>query len=119
MSRVKRRYLALQVVGEQSVSKNELMDTLWTALLRLYGEYGASQAGLKLIEFTSKRGNAIIRCWKDAVEMVRASIASITEIEAKPATIHVLRVSGTLKALRKKTRITKIKTHAGEFETHQ
>jgi ribonuclease P/MRP protein subunit POP5 len=119
MRRVKRRYLALQVVGEQPVSKRELMDTLWTALLQLYGEYGASQAGLKLIEFTSRNGYAIIRCWKDAVEMVRASIASITEIEAKPATIHVLRVSGTLKALRKKTRIAKLETHAGECETRQ
>jgi len=119
MRRMKRRYLALHIVGEQSINKSELMDTLWTALLQLYGEYGASQAGLKLIEFTSRNGYAIVRCWKDAVEVVRASIASITEIEAKPATIHVLRVSGTLKALRKKTRIARLETHAGECETRQ
>ncbi len=119
MRRVKRRYLALQVVVEQSVGKREITDALWMALLQLYGEYGASQAGLRLIEFASKQGYAIIRCWKEAVEMVRASVASITEIETKPATIHVLRVSGTLKALRKKTRIAKLDTRAGEFETHQ
>lgn len=112
MRRVKRRYLALQVVGEQSLSKRELMDALWIALLQLYGEYGASQAGLRLIEFASKNGYAIIRCWKDAVTMVRASIASITEIAAEPATIHVLRVSGTLKALRKKTQIVNSQTSA-------
>jgi RNase P/RNase MRP subunit POP5 len=33
--------------------------------------------------------------------MVKAAIASITRIGDNPATIHVLRVSGTLKALRK------------------
>ncbi len=112
MRRLKRRYLALHVVGEQPVGKRELTDALWMALLQLYGEYGASQAGLKLIEFASKEGHAIVRCWKEAVEMLRASIASITEIAAEPATIHVLRVSGTLKALRKKTQITKPQSSA-------
>jgi RNase P/RNase MRP subunit POP5 len=112
MKRVKRRYLALQVAAEQSLGKRELMDALWMALLQLYGEYGASQAGLKLIEFASKNGYAIIRCWKEAVAMVRASIASIREIGAEPATIHVLRVSGTLKALRRKTQIARPQTGA-------
>jgi len=34
--------------------------------------------------------------------MVKASIASITEINGKPVAIHIVGVSGTLKALRKK-----------------
>ena len=104
--RMKRRYLALQVVSEQSINERDLMDAIWKALLKLFGEYGASQARLTLIEYNSQKKYAIVRCLNEALEMVRASIASITEINDKPTVIHVLRISGTLKALRKKAQLT-------------
>lgn len=104
--RMKRRYLALQVEGKQFINERDLMDAIWKALLQLFGEYGASQARLALIEYSSQNKYAIVRCLNKALEMVRASIASITKINAKPTVIHVLRVSGTLKALRKKAKPT-------------
>ena len=100
--RVKRRYLSLKVVSEQPVNERDVMDAVWNAVLQLYGEYGASQTNLNLIEFNPQKNYAILRCSHKALEMVRASIASITEINEKPTVIHVLGVSGTLRALRKK-----------------
>ena len=78
------------------------MDAVWKAVLQLFGEYGASKAGLSLIERNLQKNYAILRCFHTAVEMVRASVASITEMNEKPAAIHVLGVSGTWKALNKK-----------------
>lgn len=103
--RVKRRYLLLHVVGDQPISEGALMDTLWKALFQLFGEYGASQARLVLIDYNSQEGYAIVRCLNKALEMVRASITSVTEMDDKPAAIHVSRISGTLKALRRKARL--------------
>lgn len=100
--RMRKRYLAFKVVSEQLVSKGDVADAVWNAVLRLFGEYGASQANLALIEYDQEKSWGIIRCSHRAVEMVRASIASVTEINEKPVAIHVLRVSGTLKALRRK-----------------
>ena len=100
--RGRRRYLALKFVSEQPVNGRDAMDAVWKAVLQLFGEYGASQASLSLIEFNSQKNYAIVRCSHTAVEMVRASVASITEINEKPAAIHVLGFSGTLRALRKK-----------------
>ncbi|MCK5562536.1 hypothetical protein KAI30_00055 [Candidatus Bathyarchaeota archaeon] len=100
--RMRKRYLAFKVVSEQPVSKGDVADAVWNAVLRLFGEYGASQANLALIEYDQEKSWGIIRCSHRAVEMVRASIASVTEINEKPVAIHVLRVSGTLKALRRK-----------------
>jgi len=37
--------------------------------------------------------------------MIRAALASITEIRNKPAAVHVLKVSGTIKALHKKKKL--------------
>ena len=100
--RVRRRYLALRVVSEQPVSLRDVKSVFWNALLQLFGEYGASQVGFSLIDYNKQKGQAIVRCSHKALEMVRASIASITEIGEKPTAIHVMRVSGTLRTLRKK-----------------
>jgi len=87
-------------MGEQSVSREDLMNTIWDAVIQLFGEYGASQTDLTLVRYNPERNYAVIRCSHKALELVKASIASITEIKGKPATIHIQRVSGTLKALR-------------------
>ncbi len=100
--RVKRRYLAVKAEGKESFQGREVFDAVWNALLQLFGEYGASQAELALIHDHKKSDYFILRCSRRALPMVRASIASITQIDEKPAVVHVIRVSGTLKALRKK-----------------
>jgi len=100
--RMRRRYLALEVIGEQPISEKDIANAIWNAILQLFGEYGASKANLTLIEYSSQKKCAIVRCSHKALEMVRASITSITEINEKPAAVHVLGVSGTLRALRKR-----------------
>jgi RNase P/RNase MRP subunit POP5 len=78
------------------------MNTLWNAITKLYGEHGASQTGLTLIEYNPDEKIAVIRANNIALNMTRAPIATITKIEQKPAAIHVLAISGTIKALNKK-----------------
>ncbi|MBX5321488.1 MAG: Rpp14/Pop5 family protein [Candidatus Bathyarchaeota archaeon] len=100
--KVKRRYLALKIDSTEKFDSREFMDAVWSAFLRLYGEYGASRVGLALIDYDAEKKFAIIRVTHTETTKVRAAVASITEIMAKPAAVHVLKVSGTLRALRKK-----------------
>jgi RNase P/RNase MRP subunit POP5 len=102
---VRRRYLALQVDSAESFSSNDLMSAVWNAVTKLHGECGASQASLSLISYELQAKFAVVRVGHKAVEMVRASLASITSIAGKPAAVHVIRASGTIKALRKKTKL--------------
>jgi RNase P/RNase MRP subunit POP5 len=81
------------------------MNAVWNAVTKLHGECGASQTALSLISYERQAKFAVIRVGHNAVEMVRASLASITKITGKPAAVHVIRVSGTIKALRKKTKL--------------
>ena len=99
---MRKRYLALKVVSEQPTNERAVMDAVWNAVLKLFGEYGASHTNLLLIKYDAQRNYAVVRCSHTALETVRASIASITEIDGNPAAIHVIGVSGTLRALRKK-----------------
>jgi RNase P/RNase MRP subunit POP5 len=80
----------------------EFIDAVWNSVFKLYGEYGASKTGLALISYDKEKGIVIIRTFHTAVEMVRAALASITKVGDKPAAVHVMRVSGTLRALRQK-----------------
>ncbi|MGD8506893.1 MAG: Rpp14/Pop5 family protein, partial [Candidatus Bathyarchaeota archaeon] len=93
---MKRRYLAVKVESEEPFQGKEVLDAVWKTSTQLFGEYGASQAELTLIRDHTKKDYFVLRCSRKALPMVRASIAAITEIGEKPASVHVLRVSGTL-----------------------
>ena len=99
MKRVKQRYLALQLECEALPTEREFIDAVWAAVTRLYGEVGASQTGLSLIDIDVERKVAVIRVSLAALNMVRASLAVITCIAGKEASVQVISVSGTLKAL--------------------
>jgi len=104
IGRMKKRYLALKVESTEPLEEDDIKDAVWSALIQLFGEYGASQARLFLVEYDKQKKLAVLGCSLKALPMVRASIASITEIKNKPATLHVMRISGTLKALNRKNR---------------
>ncbi len=100
MKRVKRRYLAVQVDIEGKLSQLEFLDAVWKAIMQLFGEYGASQTGLTLIDFNEDNKTGIIRVSLTTLQQVRAALASITHISGKDAAIHVKGISGTIKSLR-------------------
>jgi len=99
--RVKQRYLALKIESVESFGDEDIKDAVWNAVTQLFGEYGASKAGLFLVQYDRQRKEAVLRCSHKALEMVHASIVSVTNIRDKPVAMHVLRISGTLRALKK------------------
>jgi RNase P/RNase MRP subunit POP5 len=99
LKRVKRRYLAVKVERDVLPTEREFVDAVWAAVTRLYGEVGASQTGLALINFDVERRVGVIRVSLASLNMVRASLAAITVISGKEAAMQVLSVSGTLKGL--------------------
>ena len=102
MKRIKRRYLALQVDSDGAPTPKEFMDAVWSAVTKLYGEYGASLTSLTLIDYNAEKKTAVIRTALATVGMVRTSLASITSVANREAAVHVVAVSGTIKALREK-----------------
>jgi len=104
LKRIRRRYLALEIDSDGLFDSREFMDAVWSAVLKLYGEYGASHAGLTLIDYDMEKRFAVIRTVHTAVDMVRTALASMTKIGNKPVAIHILRVSGTIRSLYTKTK---------------
>jgi RNase P/RNase MRP subunit POP5 len=99
---LKRRYLAVSIDSEETLGSHDFMDAVWGAVSKLFGEYGASQAGLSLIDYDAANKLAIVRTGHTTLEMVRTALASISQVGKKPVAMHVLAVSGTIKALQKR-----------------
>jgi len=76
------------------------MDAVWGAVTKVFGEYGASLASLALINYNCEHKSAVLRANLVAVDNVRTALATITLLSGKAAVVHVLAVSGTIKALR-------------------
>jgi RNase P/RNase MRP subunit POP5 len=89
--------------GDAVSNRREFMDAVWGAVTRLFGEYGASMTGLALIDYDVEGRTAVLRTSLETLSLVRASLASIASLAGSEAAVHVLAVSGTIKALHKKT----------------
>jgi len=102
LKKTRRRYLALQLDSGEMFTSTELLEAIWAAVLRLYGEYGASQTDLVLINYNAEKKLATIHVSHTAVDMIRTALASVTRINNKPVALRVIRVSGTIKTLHRK-----------------
>ena len=95
------RYLGFRILSPTLLGKREVEEGVRKSIVELFGVYGLSRIELKIIEYYEERSMGIIRCNRPHLQMLRASLASITSIGGESVAFFVLRVSGTLKALRK------------------
>ena len=94
----RRRYLGFTVEGLNSLDNKVIGDTLFDV-----NEINRNTLD-GLIEFNPENNFGIVRCSNTYIREVQASIALINNIMGKIACIHVDRVSGTIRALRDKTK---------------
>ena len=99
---VRRRYLAFKVNSGSQVSEACLWEAAERQIRLLYGVVGSYQADLKLIEYSPETMRGIFRCSHLHIIQTRAALAHIADIRGAQASIHVERVSGTIKTLRRK-----------------
>jgi RNase P/RNase MRP subunit POP5 len=99
LKRVKRRYLLLQLDAECVPEQRVFLDAVWRAVGQLYGENGASQTSMALINYDVDGKRAILRTSLVTLEMVRTALASMVRLDGREAAVHVLAISGTIKAL--------------------
>jgi ribonuclease P/MRP protein subunit POP5 len=99
--RGRRRYLLFEVLCEREIDKRELLKEIWDSLYSLYGDVGASESKVWLIEYhnTNSGGVGILRCVHDKVEEVRASLACIHSVNNARIGIRVIKISGTIKGV--------------------
>jgi RNase P/RNase MRP subunit POP5 len=96
-----RRYFLLKVFSEQPMSAEQLETTITNSVRKYFGEMGLARIKPKFIRFNSARSEAVVGCAKDGAEDFQAAIALISGKPTNRITPITLRVSGTIKGLRK------------------
>ncbi|MFA0822135.1 MAG: Rpp14/Pop5 family protein [Methanomethylovorans sp.] len=98
--RERKRYLAIEIIAEYDVSREELLREIFAAIGSLLGDIGSSECGLRLLDYDKQKG--ILRCSHMMSEKSRAALATITSIGGQRAIVHVLGISGTVRGATQK-----------------
>lgn len=98
--RMKKRYLAFELICEESANRNDLIKEVMSSASALLGDVVASECDIKVLGFEDCKG--IIQCAHTRVKETRASLAALTKINGKRATLHILGTSGTIKRVNEK-----------------
>lgn len=92
--RERKRYLAIEIIAECDLSREEFLREIFAATGSLLGDMGSSECGIRLLDFEKKRG--VLRCSHMMTEKTRAALATITSIGGQRAIVHVRGISGTV-----------------------
>ncbi len=99
--RDRRRYLVFEWISEWGIDKWTLLSEIRDSIFSLYGDVGASESNIRLIEYANAEdtdgGMGILRCAHDKVEEVRAALACIHSANEARLSIRVIGISGTIK----------------------
>ena len=98
---VRRRYLWVHIETSEELDSNMVNKVIDAKIQYLYGVKGAVDMNYRLIEYFPEGNNAIVRCNHFMLTELRAALAHITDIAGEPARFDVLRVSGTIKSLKR------------------
>lgn len=102
MKRLRRRYIALKIHARDPCSFEALSNELEASFIQLFGLWGFSQAGMRLLNLDETSGEAVLLCWHKWLPMVRACATTLTQVGDSPAILQVKGVSGTIRRLRRK-----------------
>ena len=96
-----RRYLLVKVVCENKLTDQQFYEVLHSTLRKYFGELGLTRIDPKVMRFDSDSATGIVSCERGGTADLASAIALVTKISELPLTLTILRVSGTLKGVRK------------------
>jgi ribonuclease P/MRP protein subunit POP5 len=100
--RQRKRYIRFRILSESKFPKERVENAIYRSLLDLFGEYGLSLANPRLVEFDEREQRGVLKCAREEVQKIIASLALVSEIDEVRAAVHTEGISGTLKKLKSK-----------------
>jgi ribonuclease P/MRP protein subunit POP5 len=98
--REKKRYLAFEVLSKSRIKDySSVSKAIWQGMLSFTGTKGTAQAGIMLLpeKYNPQTQRGIVKVNNRQVDSLKASLTLIQEIDAMPATVRSVGVSGSLK----------------------
>ncbi len=105
-SRGSRRYIVFRVASERPVGYEAVRDALWNSMEHWIGEAGLARAGVRILRnlWNSREQKGFIQVSPKYVDAVKVSMGLIHQLGDQKVIFQSLRVSGTIKSGKEKTR---------------
>ncbi|MCD6274566.1 MAG: ribonuclease P protein component 2 [Candidatus Aenigmarchaeota archaeon] len=102
--REKKRYVVFEIISDQKIEFEELIKSVFNYTINLIGILGVAKTNFRFMSdlYNEKKQIFVLRCLPKDVELIRLSMALITEINEKNVCIRSLGVTGTIKSARRK-----------------
>jgi RNase P/RNase MRP subunit POP5 len=98
------RYLLVRFLTKNPVSVQTIEEAVTSSVEQMFGKFGAAEMNLRMIGVDSTGDKVAFRCALESVEKLRAGVAMISQLSGQPAAAMVIRSSGTIRALRVRTK---------------
>jgi len=100
--RERKRYLLIKIFCEEELSYEEIERTFWNAILNSFGKI-SFLTSFKILKDTYNREEKtiVVKCNHISKHFVYFALGNIKEINGKKCIIKLLKVSGTIKRLKK------------------
>ena len=95
------RYLLVKIVANEAPTKKVFSESLTASVEHMFGHIGLAEISPQVISYDQECSTALVKCSREGVQKLRATLALVTEIENNPAGVFVLRVSGTIRGVRR------------------
>ena len=102
MKRRSWRYLLVKIVANKALTKKAFSESLVSSVEHLFGHIGLAEISPHVVSYDQECSTALVKCSKEGVQKLRATLALVTEIENNPVAAYVLRTSGTIRSLRRR-----------------
>ena len=96
-----KRYVLVKVDCKNKITDHQFYEALTLSIRKYFGELGLTRIDPKVMRFDSDSAMGIVSCNRSATGDLGSAIALITQASEMPLTLLILRVSGTLKGVRK------------------
>ena len=104
--RGKKRYILFRASPSSVWEKSLVEKALFHHLLHSFGTLGMAGLRYRFITFNPENGMGILRCVHTHTSLVVAALLLVSSLNATPASVRTIRVSGSLLSLRSRLRGT-------------
>lgn len=94
------RYILVHIIPEDTYESRDIYHAIADSTMSLYGDTITAQMWPSVMQVFGPY--AIIRCRRGLEKHLETTLSAISQIQGRPAAVHPLRTSGTIRTLKEK-----------------
>ena len=98
--RGKKRYVLFELHSDSKLRGNDVNDSLWKVLLRLFGENGVGVMKFWLVLWDEKKGKGIARCSDGKADWLKEGVLFLKDVKGTNVIPKTISTSGSISKLK-------------------